>query len=282
MRLSTQTHDRDAAQLTYVYPVISRRAQGVSIGINLNPNNACNWRCAYCQVPGLTSGNGPALDLDLLDSELRGFLVDVLEGDWMEQHVPEGSRRLNDLAFSGNGEATTSPQFQEAVEVVARVWEDTCAEIQPKTILITNGSQTHKQRVQAGLERLRTVQGEVWFKLDSGTRAGRLTLNGTRVSDERVIENLVHCCSRVPTRLQTLRLATDGSGPSPEEDHAWESLVKRALEAGANVQDVLLYGLEREVMQPGAERLSKLSTQALIRRGRAIEQALNLKVTVHP
>ncbi|MCZ7653212.1 MAG: hypothetical protein M5R42_01445 [Rhodocyclaceae bacterium] len=36
----TDPHSRDSAGLTYVYPVVSRRAGGVSIGINPNPNNA--------------------------------------------------------------------------------------------------------------------------------------------------------------------------------------------------------------------------------------------------
>ena len=51
--LTTTDHDRGSAGLTYVYPVISRRSGGLSIGINLNPNNACNWRCIYCQLHAL-------------------------------------------------------------------------------------------------------------------------------------------------------------------------------------------------------------------------------------
>ena len=43
--LNIYDHDRDSAGMTYVYPVISRRAGGVSVGINLNTNKACNWRC---------------------------------------------------------------------------------------------------------------------------------------------------------------------------------------------------------------------------------------------
>lgn len=34
----------------FVYAVISQRAHGLSIGINLNPNKACNFDCAYCEV----------------------------------------------------------------------------------------------------------------------------------------------------------------------------------------------------------------------------------------
>lgn len=34
-KLEVTNHSRDSAGLTYVYPVLSRRAGGVSIGINL-------------------------------------------------------------------------------------------------------------------------------------------------------------------------------------------------------------------------------------------------------
>ena len=87
-RLTVTDHDRDAQGLTYVYAVISRRAGGVSVGINLNPNNACNWRCVYCQVPDLQRGVGPPIDLDQLEQELGGLLDDILTGDFLERSAP--------------------------------------------------------------------------------------------------------------------------------------------------------------------------------------------------
>ena len=107
--LDTRHHDRDVAGMTYVYPVVSRRARGVSLGVNLNVNNACNWRCIYCQVPNLKRGGPPPLDLALLEDELHRMLTEILHGDFMASSVPEGMRRLNDIALSGNGEPTSSP-----------------------------------------------------------------------------------------------------------------------------------------------------------------------------
>ena len=71
--LTVSDHRRDSAGMTYVYPVVSRRAGGVSVGINLNTNNACNWACLYCQVPELKRGGPPPIDLDRLEMELRCF-----------------------------------------------------------------------------------------------------------------------------------------------------------------------------------------------------------------
>src|SRR5512137_2236300 len=89
-RLTVKDHSRDSAGMLYVYPVVSRRAGGVSIGINLNPNNACNWRCLYCQVPNLGRGGPPPIDLRRLEGELDEMLDAVVVGDFLERRVPEG------------------------------------------------------------------------------------------------------------------------------------------------------------------------------------------------
>ena len=95
--------------MTYVYPVVSRRAGGVSDGVNLNPNHACNWACVYCQVPDLVRGSAPEIDLAQLEAELRALLGDILHGDFMQTRVPEGAQRLNVIALSVNGEPTSAP-----------------------------------------------------------------------------------------------------------------------------------------------------------------------------
>src|SRR5947207_1534982 len=116
MQLTTRDHDRDRFGSTYIYPVLSRRAHGLSIGINLNPNKACNWRCVYCQVPGLVAGMAPPIDVAQLERELRALLEEVVRGDWLARHLPEGSRELRDLALSGDGESTSAEEFPEVVE----------------------------------------------------------------------------------------------------------------------------------------------------------------------
>ena len=119
--LTTDDHRRDRAGLRYVYPVVSRRAGGVSVGINLNVNNACNWACLYCQVENLARGGPPPLDLDCLSAELTEFLDGLLNGDFMQSHVPPEARTLMDVAFSGNGEPTSAPEFSHAIDRVITV-----------------------------------------------------------------------------------------------------------------------------------------------------------------
>ncbi|MFT4648620.1 MAG: wyosine [tRNA(Phe)-imidazoG37] synthetase (radical SAM superfamily) [Gammaproteobacteria bacterium] len=279
MSLNTQNHDRDQAGLTYLYPVVSRRSRGVSIGVNLNTNNACNWRCVYCQVEGLVRGAAPALNPGLLRKETNGFLDQVLNGDWMLENAPPEARRLNDVAFSGNGEATTCPQFLEAVEIVADIM-DARAMSEVKLVLITNGSMLHKENVQRALTRMAKSGGEVWFKLDGGTEADRLAINSLAIPDARVRENLLQCSTLIPTRIQTCMFARDGKVPSDEQVQAYLDFLGEQVEAQVSIQDVMLYGLARPSAQTEASELGTLSDDWL--KDMAVRiHALGLPVTTY-
>jgi hypothetical protein len=261
--LSTFNHDRGSAALRYVYPVISRRAGGVSVGINLNPNNACNWRCIYCQVPGLTRGTAPTIDLSVLEKELRGFLDELLHGDFMQNRVPEGARRINDIALSGNGEPTSSSEFVEVIAMIARVRREAALPDTVKTVLITNGSLMYRSSVQQGLRDLAKLNGEVWFKLDRASEAGMRLVNDTHTSMNKVRDNLVASIACCPTWLQTCWFALDGKPPSRRDEDDYLEFVSSLLRDGHKPQGVLLYSLARPSLQPEAPRLSALSAQQL-------------------
>ncbi|MEW6416447.1 MAG: radical SAM protein [Pseudomonadota bacterium] len=256
--LTTYAHDRDAAGMTYVYPVVSRRAGGVSVGVNLNPNNACNWACVYCQVPNLTRGTAPEIDLARFERELRTMLAAILQGDFMQTSVPEGARRLNDIALSGNGEPTSATVFPQVIDLIGRVMTDLDIAGKIKLVLITNGSLADRPRVQAGIRAMATLNGEVWFKFDSATAAGMRAINQTRIAPEKQFERLAATARLCPTWLQTCVFALDGKPPSNEEQAAYLAAVKRIRDEKIPVQGVLLYGLARPSMQPQASRLAAL------------------------
>ena len=181
--LTITDHRRDSAGLTYVYPVISRRSGGLSIGVNLNPNNACNWRCVYCQVPDLSRGTAPEIDLDRLKEELREFLRAARHEDFGERYrLTESQRIIRDIAISGNGEPTSCRQFDAVVETMGEV----CAEFAllgaVKLVLITNGSLVGRPLVKRGLARWSELGGEIWFKVDSVTETGVQRINQVRLT----------------------------------------------------------------------------------------------------
>src|SRR5207302_8445310 len=98
---TTEEHRRDFAGNRYVYPVVSRRSRGVSVGLNLNPDKVCNFDCVYCQVDRSTPR--PVRDVDL--ARLRDALEDMLDrvqsGQLFEEEryrqTPAELRRLNDI-----------------------------------------------------------------------------------------------------------------------------------------------------------------------------------------
>ena len=258
MTLTTQDHDRAAAGLTYVYPVLSRRAGGVSLGVNLNVNNACNWGCIYCQVPNLQRGGPPAIDLGRLAAELRQMLDAMVLGDYLAKAVPEGLRRLNDIALSGNGEPTSAEEFPEVVALIGRLIEAYGLTGQVKPLLISNGSLIHRPSTRLGLTALARLGGETWFKLDRATPNGLRRVNQTERRPEQVLRALIQCARLCPTWVQTCVFSIDGVPPEAPEINAYLSMLRAALEAGAPLRGVLLYGLARPSMQPEAARLGRL------------------------
>ena len=282
--LNSTDHRRDSANMTYVYPVISRRAGGVSVGINLNPNNACNWRCIYCQVPVLTRGTAPAIDLIQLEAELRRLLHDLVHGDFMSRRVPVEARRIVDIAFSGNGEPTSAREFAEAVRI-AQCLRD---EFQPTAHLrlITNGSLIERTTVQTGLARLAAANGEVWFKLDAGTQSGIQRINGVDLDPASISRRLRICAALCNTWVQTCCFSLDGLAPSETEIAAWLHLLKQSQPAQKNHESgkligVHLYGLARPSLQTETPRLGRLPADWLEALAQRVRQ-LGLDAHVSP
>ncbi|WP_428825624.1 radical SAM protein [Azonexus sp. IMCC34842] len=277
--LTTDDHRRDSAGLLYVYPVVSRRAGGVSIGINLNTNNACNWACLYCQVDNLTRGGPPPIDLDRLERELAGFLDDALHGDFMQRQVPPEARRLMDIAFSGNGEPTSAPEFAAAVERVGAQLER--FELRGKLMLrlITNGSLLHRPEVQAGIRQLAELGGEVWFKIDRAEAADVAVVNGVPLLPEKIARNLELSAGLAPTWVQTCWFALDGQSPGAAARQAYCALLAPLAE---RLQGIHLYGLARPSLQAAAPRLSRLSAEELAAFASEIHEKTGIRVMVSP
>ncbi len=262
-KLTTIDHSRDVAGLKYVYPVMSRRAGGLSIGINFNTNNACNWRCVYCQVPSLVRGGAPSIDYPLLEKELVFFLDDVLNGSFYDRfEVPSENRQIKDIAISGNGEPTSVEGFDEVISLIGETIEKAKINDPYQFVLITNGSLIHKKQVRKGLAVLNQLQGRVWFKLDSATHVGRKMINNAGGLQEKYVENLQLSASLCPTWVQTCLLKIDGQILDVKEQVAYLKLLEDVLEK-VDLQGVLLYTLARPSMQQEATRLSKASGQEL-------------------
>ncbi|MCL2100959.1 MAG: hypothetical protein FWH22_04525, partial [Fibromonadales bacterium] len=99
-------HNRRFADFDFVYPVISRRAGGLSIGINCTQNGVCSFDCIYCQSAKKRMGCVPAVDEIIF--ELEKLLSIYHQTKFAEDfpNVEEKNRLLKDIALSRDGEPT--------------------------------------------------------------------------------------------------------------------------------------------------------------------------------
>ena len=254
-----QQHSRNFEQNRFVYPVISRRSGGVSIGVNLNPDKVCNFDCIYCQVDRTRQSETRFVETDALLTELRGVLELVVSGDLFElqrfSETPPSMRRLNDIAFSGDGEPTTFRNFDEIIQACAEVRQDVGA-TESKMVLITNASMFHRPHVQNGLEILDRNCGEIWAKLDAGTEEYFQIIDRTKFTLKHVMGNLVLAAKRRPIVIQSLWMRVDDEPPTINELEAYSDRLNEIVSAGGEIKLVQIYTVAR---QPAESYVSPLT-----------------------
>ena len=274
--LSIHDHSRELSGLKYIYSVVSRRAGGLSVGINLNVNNACNWQCIYCEIPNLTRGSPPPIELEVLEQELRFFLKEIIHGDYMEKNVSLEDRHLKDIAFSGNGEPTSAEEFPEVISIVKKLLEEFNLLHKIKIRLITNGSLMHQASVIKSVEMLKEMNGEVWFKVDAATEESIKTINQVNLKPHQILERLKNSANVCPTFVQTCIFSINGNGPSEKDINAYIELIN---EVKSNIQGVHLYGLARPSLQPQAKNLGRIDEEVLQDIAKEL-RSLNITTTV--
>ncbi len=288
-----EAHSRNWRTFRLCYPVISRRSEGLSLGINLNPDRVCNFDCIYCEVdrrdfrPGksklpLPPKDQPRPQVSL--EEIRLELSELLRLShsseiWQEPefiNVAPELRRLNDIAFSGDGEPTTYPIFDQAVQVAIEA--RAAAGFEPnevKLVLITNATRLHRPVVKAGLVLLAGNNGEIWGKLDAGTAAYYNLIDRTNVPFEKVLSNLQETARRQPLNIQTCFMRIHGEGPSQAEIEAYCCRLNEIRQPDGQVNIVQLYTVAR---RPPYEYVTSLPDRELEEIARIIRHSTGLQV----
>ncbi|MGA2061882.1 MAG: radical SAM protein [Thermoguttaceae bacterium] len=241
-------HPRDYKSNLYVYPVLSRRAGGISIGVNLNRNKFCNFHCIYCQVDLSEPGEDDLVDLERLEQELDWTVDLVTSGRIFEGEQFGGTavplRRLNDIAFSGDGEPTAYRNFAQAGEVCAGVRRRHGLD-DVKLVLITNASLLHRWNVLPGLEILDQNNGEIWAKLDAGSEAYYRQVARSAVPFKQILENLRDAARARPIVIQTLFMRINDIAPSLIEIEAYCRRLQEIVTAGGKIKLVQIHTIAR-------------------------------------
>ena len=264
---AVQDHTRVYKDFTYVYPVISRRSHGLSIGINLNPDKVCNFDCLYCEVDRKIPGKVSRLDLNQMRDELVAMIRFACDGGLamepkFDELPPYISRNIKDIAFSGDGEPTMVPNFEECVQMVADVKKAEGLE-RTKIRLITDAAGLDTGSVRRGLAIMDANNGEIWAKLDAGSEEYYHTVNRTNVRFDRVLNNLLATAQVRSIVIQSLFLKLNDRPMTAAELQAYSERLSLIVREGGKIHEVHLYTIARPTPVDFATRLSKEELESM-------------------
>ena len=260
-------HNRIYGSNRFVYPVLSRRSNGVSLGVNLNPDKVCNFDCIYCQVDRTTRSETRFVEMDQLLAELRTTLDFITSGDFFGdgpfKDIPPELKRLNDIAFSGDGEPTTYKNFDEIISACASLKQELELD-DVKMVLITNASMFHRDHVKAGLQILDENRGEIWAKLEAGTEAYFQTIDRTSFKLQEIVDNISAAAQRRSVVIQSLFMNVNGVAPSNEELLAFCSRLSEIVTAGGAIDHVQIYTVARPPAESFVTALSNSEVDQIV------------------
>ena len=264
----------------FVYCLISQRARGLSIGVNLNPDIHCNFDCVYCEVNRQRPVTDRRVDIPVMISELEKMLAMARGGRIRElaayRHTPEELLELKEVALSGDGEPTLSPQFTEIVREIIHL-RARGAHPFFKLVLLTNSTGLDLPEVQPGLQIL-TATDEIWAKLDGGTQAYLNRLNQGNVPIEKILENILTLSKRRPIVIQSLfPLLPGNEEPPAEEVEQYALRLKELKDKGANIPLVQVYSAHRPAVRSAC---SHLPLRTLSRIAQRVREVAGLKAEV--
>jgi wyosine [tRNA(Phe)-imidazoG37] synthetase (radical SAM superfamily) len=270
---------RDFLDNRFVYAVVSARARGLSIGINMNPDTKCNFDCVYCEVHRNAAPREFHLDVDIMAAELKKTLAFVHEGRLRErpwyQTVPDDLIRLRHVTLSGDGEPTFAANFMEAVQAVVHVRALGGFPFF-KLVLITNGTGLDQPQVQQGLKFF-TASDEIWVKLDGGTQAYLNKVDRLNIPLEKILQNILDLGRQRPVVVQSLFPSINHEEPPWEEVEQYAERLRELRVGGAQIPLVQIYSAARPTPNSGC---GHLPLRTLSRIAHTVRQVSGLKAEV--
>lgn len=239
-------------------PIHSRRL-GVSLGVNLMPNDGkvCSFDCLYCEAGFNAQGTGnsglPSRQetASQLESKLKG--------------MKDNGETLDVITFSGNGEPTLHPEFAGVIDDTLSLRDKYFPEA--KVSVLTNSTRIFDDNVADALNR---VDNNI-LKLDSAIESTMRLIDRPVAGSftiERVIEALKQFGGKGIIQTMILRGEHDGK----PVDNTTETEINALIEAykAISPREVMLYSLDRSTP---AEHLIKVEKEELERIADKIRQA---------
>ncbi len=258
-----KNHRLDREGGAIVYPVYSRRSEGLSIGINLFPGKkVCSFDCPYCEVFPFETNISFSIDV------MKEALIQTIK-DAQTKNIS-----IKDICFSGNGEPTMSPYFEDALNQAAIIKEQLVKDA--KLVLITSGTMLLHHHIfdflvdaASGSKHL-----DIWLKIDAGTEAWYNMIDRSNISFHDLIEKMEQFAAKAPFTVQTMICSVDEQAPSSEESSAWVDIVTRLAliaDKARGIKSVQIYGKVRPA--PEDPKAQILPVEILYNRSKSLQEA---------
>lgn len=265
----------------FVKTVVSPRARGLSVRLNLSPDGHCNFNCTYCEVNRENLRADRVPDIPVMMAELEATLDLIAAGRARLipgcSDAPEGYLHLGHVALSGDGEPTLCPCFAEVLESLLHLRAGGRHGFF-RIAVVTNGSRLDVPEIRESLSLL-TPQDEIWAKLDAGTEEWFQAINQADCTLAEIMGRLKSCGQTHPIVIQSLfpSIPTHPGGPPPEEVKAYVDRLNELTAAGVKIVLVQVYSASRPSSQPGCGHVP-LSTLSSIARQVRSKTGLNAQV----
>lgn len=265
---------REREKGVLVYPVYSRRSEGLSLGLNLFPGRKqCPFNCPYCEIFPFTSE--AVFSYEQMENDLRSVIEEA-----NKKNAP-----VKDICFSGNGEPAISPFFPKALKLAAQIRAEMLQSA--KIVLITSGAGLLNKQTYALLEEAAaSIELDIWLKLDAGTQDWYKKINRSAIPFDELTARIKDFTDCSCVTIQTMLCAVDGGGPPVEEANAWENLILRLAANGKkNIRKVQIYGKARPA--PEDPKTEPLPAACLEERAESLRRAFaptgcRIPVEVYP
>jgi len=271
---------RDFLNNRFIYAVLSPRARGLTLGVNVNPDKRCNFDCVYCEVDRTTPPGNSTLDVGVMASELHRTLGQIQQGRLREHpqyhSLPDELLQLRHVALSGDGEPTLSVQFAEIVQAVVHIRALGGFPFF-KIVLLTNGTGLDRSPVQESLKRF-IKSDEIWVKLDGGTQ--EYLDKVCRLKDVtlgKILSNILHLARQRPVVIQSLFPSINGAEPSAEDIEQFAHRLKELKSDGAQISSVQIYSANRPMSHA---ECGHLPLKTLSQIAQVVRQVSGLKAEV--
>ena len=232
-------------------PIHSRRL-GNSLGINLMPEEIklCTFYCIYCEC-----GWGRTSEVQYNKLLHADKMLPVLEQRFQQLH--DSGAIIDSITYSGNGEPTLHPEFEEINDYIIRLRD----QYFPHTIItcLSNSTQLYRDDVLRALKKT----DNPLLKLDAGTQSMFNIINKPfhPIDIEHITDRLCLFDGKLTIQTLFLRGYNDDQkvdNTSEEEVSAWLQRIKRI-----HPHTVMLYPIDRETPEKNLTKIDKAELETI-------------------